>query len=246
MASPDGLGPTGEHRTVSRVMSIIELVVASEAAGVRLGDLSQAVDAPKSSIHGLAKGLVATGYLREEDGRYLTGPAISSLLAVGPATLPAAYHHALEGLTSKWRETSMLATLVGDSVVYLDIVEPETTIRASPPLNKRQTLWPKSGGKALLAFMEPKRVEGYLRRQSFTPSERDQIKAELASIRESRVAVNDDVDAELCGIASPIQNGGAPVTTAIAMAGPAFRMREHLDEYRADVLAAAERLSNRA
>jgi len=51
-------------------MAILEHVLASDADGVRLLDLSAAIDAPKSSVHGLAKGLVATGYFREERGRY--------------------------------------------------------------------------------------------------------------------------------------------------------------------------------
>src|SRR5690349_21554125 len=91
--------PTAEHRTVARVMSILELVIASDPEGVRLADLSTILDAPKSSIHGLAKGLVATGYFREDRGRYFPGPAISTLLAVGPTALPSVYHHALEELT---------------------------------------------------------------------------------------------------------------------------------------------------
>ena len=118
-----GGSPAAEHRTVARVMSLLELVLASNPQGLSLGELSSMIAAPKSSVHGLAKGLVATGYFREDKGRYVVGPAVSTLLAVGPSALPAVYHHALEELTQKWGETSMLATLVGDSVVYIDTVE---------------------------------------------------------------------------------------------------------------------------
>ena len=51
-----------EHRTVSRVMAVLEAVVASEPNGLRLADLADMLDAPKSTLHGLAKGLAATGY----------------------------------------------------------------------------------------------------------------------------------------------------------------------------------------
>src|SRR4051795_8483300 len=59
-----------EHRTVTRAVAIMELVAVGEPGGVRLGALAGPLGAPKSSIHGLAKGLVAVGYLREQDGRY--------------------------------------------------------------------------------------------------------------------------------------------------------------------------------
>ena len=78
---------TPEHRTVSRVMAILEVVIASEPNGLRLADLPDMVGAPKSTIHGLARGLVATGYVREHNGRYYQGPALA-ILAVGGQHLP--------------------------------------------------------------------------------------------------------------------------------------------------------------
>lgn len=235
-----------EHRTVTRVMAIIEMVVASEPAGIRLGDLATAIGAPKSSTHGLAKGLVATGYLREEDGRYLTGPAISGLLAVGPVSLPASYRHTLQQLSAQWTETAILATLVGDSAVYLDVVEPATVIRASPPQNKRQPLWPRSSGKCFLAFMEPRRTDAYLRRHFSDPAERDRIRAELQTIRETHIAISKSGhNGDELGVASPIIRAGAPITTAVALAGPAARMHDKLNDIADSVRQAAQSLSSR-
>jgi DNA-binding IclR family transcriptional regulator len=247
-AEAEAVGPTslGEHRTVTRVMAIIEHVVASEPTGIRLGDLSNVIEAPKSSVHGLAKGLIATGYLREENGRYLTGPAISGLLAVGPAQVASAYRHTLEQLSEYWGETAILATLVGESMVYLDVVEPNTVIRASPPKNKRIPLWPRSNGKVFLAHMEPRRIESFLRRQYTNPEDRDQVLAELATIRDTGIAVNlgGDSGHEL-GIASPITFANVPVSTAIAVAGPIARMQDKLDDVANSLRSAAEALSSR-
>ena len=82
---PAGAGAAKAHRTVSRVTTILELAAANRS-GVRLTELATALDAPRSSVHGLVKGLVATGYLREEGGTYRIGPAINSLLAAAPLT----------------------------------------------------------------------------------------------------------------------------------------------------------------
>jgi len=235
---------TADHRTVARVMSILELVLASDAQGMRLADLSTAIDAPKSTVHGLARGLVATGYFRDEHGRYFAGPAISSLIAVGPTAFPAVYHHALEQLTGKWNETSMLATLVGDSLVYLDSVESEAVIRAAPQLNKRLPLWPRSSGKCFLAFMEPKRLARYLRRNHRAPADAELVRGELAQIRESHIGTNIGATiADHIGIASPIIFGETPVTVAIALAGPKSRMQNHIDEMAESVRETVETLS---
>ena len=51
-----------EHRTVTRVTTILE-AAAAHPEGVKLTALSALLDAPKSSVHGLVSGLLATGYL---------------------------------------------------------------------------------------------------------------------------------------------------------------------------------------
>jgi len=226
-------------------MSILELVLASDPHGMRLGELSAALEAPKSSVHGLAKGLVATGYFREERGRYFVGPAISTLIAVGPTALPSVYHHLLEKLASQWNETAMLATLVGDSVVYVDAVEPNVFIRAAPQLNKRLSIWPRSAGKCFLAFMEPKRLDAYLRRNHPDPVEADQVRAEVEKVRETRVGLNIGGSIEsFIGIASPVILGQSPVTVAVVVSGLAPRMHDHIDEIAASIREAVESLSS--
>lgn len=239
--------PAAEHRTVARVMSILELVVAHDPEGLRLGQLADAIDAPKSSVHGLAKGLVATGYFREEDGRYLLGPAISSVLAVGPSALRTVCRPALEHLARKWDETAMLATLVGESVVYVDAVEAEAFIRAAPDLNRRLTIWPRSSGRCFLAHMEPRKLEAYLKRNKDAPQDTPELRAELATIRENNFAINTDVSIQdRLGIASPIVFGRGPVTVAIALAGPRSRMEGRIDEIARSLVEATRAISTGA
>jgi DNA-binding IclR family transcriptional regulator len=242
-SSGNGVLPVAEHRTVARVMSLLELVLTSGSQGVRLGELAALIDAPKSSVHGLAKGLVATGYFREDRGRYFIGPAVSTLLAVGPAALPSVFHHTLEQLTKTWNETSMLATLVGDSLVYVDSVEPRSVIRAAPHLHERLPLWPRSSGKVFLASMTQDRLERYLKRNPIAlPHE--QLMDELARVRESGNGFNiGESIAEHISIASPIVIGQAPTTLALAVVGPKSRMLDQSDQIAESVREAAASLS---
>jgi DNA-binding IclR family transcriptional regulator len=226
-------------------MSILELVLAS-GSGLRLAELAQAVDAPKSTVQGLAKGLVAEGYLRESDGRYLPGPAVGSLLVSGADTVPAVYRHTLEGLTSEWGETTMLSTLVGDSLVYLDAVQPEAFIRAAPQLHRRFPLWPRSAGKALLAFMEPRRLESYLRRNHPGP-EVQAVRDELDAVRRTRVSIHaGEGPYPHVGIASPIVGPTGVATLAITVAGPLPRMESRLDVIGEALRTTIDALTSRA
>jgi DNA-binding IclR family transcriptional regulator len=234
-----------EHRSVSRTVAILELAAAREPDGVRLGDLAEAIEAPKSSAHGLAKGLVAVGYLREQDGRYFIGPAVLTLLGGKLPTFPAAYHAALQRLVDQWGETAFLATLVGDSSVYVDVAESPHFIRAVPPMNTRVPLWPRSPGKCFLAWMAPRQADLILRRSVGGASALDDIKAQLSEIRSSRIALNQSESAaDMIGVASPILSPrGGPATVAIAVGGPENRMRPRLDGIVASVRETADALA---
>ena len=65
--------PARPHRTVDRVTGILE-TVSLNPRGVTLAELATALDAAKSSVQELTNGLLARGYLVQEDGRFHLGP----------------------------------------------------------------------------------------------------------------------------------------------------------------------------
>lgn len=233
-----------EHRTVSRVMAILELA-ASEPGGVRLADLATRMDAPKSSLHGLVRGLAATGYLREAEGRYVLGPAVLMLARSGQ-DVGATYRDTLAQLSAEWGETAMLATLAGDTVINIESVEPDQHIRATPQLHVRRPIWPSSSGKVFLAHMEEPRRARILQRIGKTADDRARITAVLDEVRDRGYGTSEgDVHPDLYAVASPIWTGSAEVNLAITVSGPTFRMEGRLDEIAASVRATAQRLSAR-
>lgn len=233
-----------EHRTVSRVTTILE-TVASDPHGVSLGLLAGALDAPKSSVHALVGGLVAKGYLREQDGGYVLGPAVTALLV--PPRLPLAElaRPVLEDLRERFDETVMLATLVGRSVVYVDAVESTQLIRYSPPLRRRRPIYPTSSGKALLAQLPPARREELL---SEALGSRRQVTAalrEIEAVAGSGLAFNrGETVPDISAVASPVETGGRS-GASIAIAGPSSRMAERLEACGEAVAAAAAELGRR-
>jgi DNA-binding IclR family transcriptional regulator len=177
--SSRGLGSGGEHRTVARVTMILE-VVARSPAGVRLTRLADALDAPKSSVFSLVKGLVSSGYLAEDRATYHLGPAVYALLDVNRPSLAQIAKPYLVALQEEYDETVMLATQVGDSVVYLSKIESSQLIRYSAPLRTRRPLWPTSTGKCLLAHLPQRRRDRLLSNWFANDGERFRVDAELA------------------------------------------------------------------
>ncbi|WP_031464474.1 IclR family transcriptional regulator [Sciscionella sediminilitoris] len=234
-----GDGAAKEHRTVSRVTTILELAAAGPG-GVRLSELAEQLGAPRSSIHGLVKGLVATGYLREEDGAYTIGPAVGTLLAAATPSIEQAARPVMRRLGERFGETVMLAEPVGDSVVYTETVESTQMIRYSAPLRTRRPLYPTSSGKCVLAFARKRFRDNYLSAHVPDGEQRNRVEQELTEIAETGIAVNrGETMPDVYGIGVPVLVGER-VLAVLATAGPSHRMAGRVDE-----IAAAARLAAR-
>jgi hypothetical protein len=66
--SPAAVGRLSSRAIWSRLSS-------SESAST-FSELARALDAPKGSVHGFIGGLLATGWLYEQDHRFYLGPAV--------------------------------------------------------------------------------------------------------------------------------------------------------------------------
>ena len=239
---PPERGNVKAHRTVSRVTTILELAAASRA-GVRLADLAAALDAPRSSIHGLVKGLVATGYLRETNGTYRIGPAINALLGAAAPTLAEAARPAMQDLHRRFDETVMLATLVGDSIVYTETIESTQPIRYSAPLRTRRPLHPTSSGKCFLAFGTEAFRENHLTGQVPDPAEQQRLRDQLDEVIREGAAINrGETLPDQSGVGAPVFENGS-ITATLAVAGPTTRLSEHITDLAAATKAAAEEVS---
>jgi hypothetical protein len=82
---PETPAPPGGHHTISRVMQIPE--EPAYRPGSTFAELTRAVGAPKSSMHGFVRGLVADEWLVEDDRRLYLGSTFYHL-AVGSGQNP--------------------------------------------------------------------------------------------------------------------------------------------------------------
>lgn len=233
-------GDSAEHRTVTRIATILE-AVAAERGGLRLSALRDTLKAPKSSVHGLVKGLAAVGYLSERDGRYLLGPAVAALAATGQPSVADAARSSMERLHRQFDETVMLGSMVGDSLVYLETIESTQAVRYSPPRVRRHFENPSSIMKLYLAELSPEKLDEYLHGQIADPGRRAVLAGEIGTVRERGVAFNcGDTFRDLSAAAVGITEHGTLVA-CLAIGGPSHRMDHRLEEMAgALTLAAAE------
>ncbi|MCF3119542.1 helix-turn-helix domain-containing protein [Streptomyces arenae] len=236
-------GAPKEHRTVSRVTGILECV--SQRGGARMQELADVLEAPKSSVFGLVKGLVSTGYLVEEQGVYRLGPAFGNLLPRPAHDLAGAALPTLETLRDRFGETAMLGTAVGDSLVYATAAESPQLIRYSAPLRTRRPLYPPSAGKVLLAHRPRTRREAYLRTLIDDPAARAAAQAELAEVRATGVAFNrGETLPDVTAAARPVLVNGR-LRAVVAVAGPTSRTAARLADIADALVDAAASVATR-
>lgn len=232
-----------EHRTVSRIASILEAAALAND-GVRLSAIADDLDAPKSSVHGLLKGLVAVGYLTEHDGGYVVGPAIRTLVQASehtPLTLRA--RTAMSRLQQRFDETVLLGTRAGDSIVYLASIESNQLVKYSPPLNKRRPLFPTSMGKVYLAELTRQQLERYIAKKVVNRKKRAAYLDELDETARTGVAFNHaETVPSVFGAAAGIRQAGRLVG-CISIAGPIERLQAKEHEVGRAVRAAVGEVS---
>src|SRR5438128_3126483 len=213
------------HRTVDRVTRILEMVVYRP--GITFAELARALDAPKSSVHGFISGLLANGWLYEQDHRFYLGPAVYGLtLASGHIRAGLVTHADLAALHEDTGLPVFLGVQAGDHLVYIAEVGSDALTAFEARSNIRRPLLATAGGKALLAARSEAEREAYLRRRS--PDEADLVDAflaEYAEIRRTRIATNVRLKGTRFALATTVHNQSGAAVASITLVGPTAAMQ---------------------
>ena len=153
------------HRTVDRVTRILEEVVYSP--GMTFAELVRALGAPKSSVHGFIRGLLAKGWLHQEQHRFYLGPAVYGLtIASGHIRAGLVTQEDLAALHAEAGLPVSLGVQAGDHLIYVAEAGSDAVGRFDWQSNIRRSLLATAGGKALLAERRDVERDSYLRRRS--------------------------------------------------------------------------------
>lgn len=217
-----------EHRTVTRVLEILETVARAHDP-VTLTQLSHALGAPKSSLHGLVGGLLQRGYLRDADGGYRMGAGAHALLQPAGTSLPLLLGPACEEIAARTGETATIAVRVGsDAVVYVHSSPSLYEVCYRPRMRERRPLLPTSSGKLFLARATDADRADVLARAS--QEEREVYEREEAAIRATGMAFNrEETVADLGAVAVEVHESGS-LSACLTVAGPHGRVASRLED----------------
>ncbi len=213
--------PARPHRTVDRVIEILETVSLSPR-GVTLAELAAALDAAKSSVQELTNGLLARGYLIESERRFQLGPG-PFILAARANKLAALSldHQFVAELGEVLGCTVLVGVRVGDAIVFTDLVgEDSPSLTFVARTHARRPLYTSAAGKTLLANVPDD--EMYRLLDLAGPEQAAEVRqflAELPDIRLRRLAFNRGVTfGDAFAVATPLLAPDGNLIAAISAA----------------------------
>lgn len=206
------------HRTIDRVTRILEEVVYNP--GLTFAELVRALDAAKSSVHGFIGGLLAKGWLYEDQHRFYLGPAVYGLtMASGHIRAGLVTHQDLVALEKETGVAAFLGVQAGDHLIYIAEAGSDHVAGFEARSNIRRTLLITAGGKALLAERSEAERDAYLRRRNAEDSDLvDTFLAEYDTIKRTRIATN--AHRGRYAIATVVHNPSGEAVASVTLVGP--------------------------
>ena len=229
-------------RSSARLIAAFE-ALAQAADGVTLADLSLAIAAPKSSLLGLLRSMVALGYMAHDHGRYRLGPRAFRLAAdmLAGRRFPQLVRPVLQELHSRSQETVFLVVLdrVARRVTYAEGFDSPNPVRYTVPTGTSRPLYVSAGGLMLLAFQQPAWIDAYLGSVALDPltprtiTDVGRLRQRLQTIRREGFAVSiGETVPGAAGVAAPIFNNDGSVTAGLLIAAPVERFEPRLEPFK--------------
>ena len=243
-------------QSVTRVIQILEALCASPTP-VGLAHLSRVLDAPKSSVAALLRGLAEADFVLSTEGAYRLGP---SAFGLGSALLEARrrlqssdlVREGMRRLAERSGETVLFAVrdTGAETMTYVDVIESRNAVRFAVSVGDRRPLYCTAGGRALLATESEEDLRRYLKRlkprqlTDSTETNKHRLAETIAAARKSGVAQTVDEAAEgVTGTASAIRDGAGTVIGALIVAAPSSRLQDRAAELARLVLEEAAAIS---
>jgi IclR family acetate operon transcriptional repressor len=145
---------------------LLREVAAASKSGASLQQLVTATSMPKSSVHRYLEVLIQQHFLERDAtaATYRLAAGFFTLASNESQLLVLRARPYLERLRDRFDETVNLATLSGDSVVYLDIVESPQAVRLASRIGDRDMVHSTALGKAIAATLPDTDVQSLLQR----------------------------------------------------------------------------------
>ena len=243
---------------LSSVTTAVRLLKAFSDKDVEIGisALSKRLEVSKSTVHRLAKTLVAEGLLEQnkENERYRLGITLFALGALVRRRMDLSNEAKplLGELRRVTEENVHLAILQGHNVTFIYDLESPHRVRLSSQLGSLKPAFCSAEGLAILAFLPNETVEEILSgnltpKTGRTITNPSQIRERLSMIRHEGYAIeSEETDIGTRCAAAPVFDADRSVIAAIGVAGPSQRLsRKAISSFLPNLMGAAEMISAR-
>ncbi|WP_300514512.1 IclR family transcriptional regulator [Aliiroseovarius sp.] len=243
--------------TVGKALEMLDLV-AEFGRPVRFIDILAKSPHPKATAYRLLQTLTNQHMLEfnEGDGTYSLGGRLMRLAhaAWKTASLAPIARPFVEELAAQVGETVHLAQIDQGQVLFVDKLQATDRFETLAQVGKVAPAYCTGVGKAMLAFLAPKRLQLALKQQAYfrytnaTLTDADALVAELDRIRTTGFAHDREEHEEgIISIAVPILSTNGRVIGALSIATATTRHTlEGLDAFRAPLLETAEKIGAEA
>lgn len=240
------MGKDNMVKSVVKAMRIFEEMV-NHGKAITLSNLSKKLELNISTVHRLLNTLLELGYIEQnEEGLYRLGLRSYKLADIisEKFDLRKLVRPYLEDIAAACNETTNLVVLEDYQVVYIDQVESTNMVRMFASVGSRGDAHCTGSGKALLANLEEKNREDYIKSADFTAytdntiTNPDEFRKELSRIRKQGYAL--DLEEKELGVrctAAPIFAENYKLLGAVSVSGPCTRItRNYLDNTLIDLV----------
>lgn len=223
--------PAPEVHSVTRAFALLEALANFGGEG-SLSEIAGVAGLPSATAHRLLGTLAALGYVRHcPNRRYALGSALIGLGRKAVPPLALASTSILTRLEDQFHETTNLAVLDGDLVLYAAQVPSRYRMRMFTEVGRRVLPHSTGVGKAMLSMMPEPRARDLVARTGlprFTSTTLVDVDALVADLRISRhrgFAADDgeqEVGVRCIAVAVP----GLEQPTGLSVSGPATRITD--------------------
>ncbi len=242
-------------KSLAKALSLLECLGGAGGRGMNLSQLANELQMPLSTAHRLLNSMLAAGFVEfdEHQGSWSVG---LKTFIIGSTYLKkrdfvVCARPLMADLVSRSGETSNLAILDDNKIIFIAQVECEEVMRMVVAPGSRGPAHATAVGKALLSALARKKALSIARSAGLfaltekTITEPEKFEEELASIARLGYAIDDEEQKPgLRCIAANVYNEYGEAVCAISVSGPAVRIpRERMAQLSELVMDTARRIT---
>lgn len=196
---------------------------------LKLGDIAVRTDLSRAATRRLVLTLLHLGYVRSIDGEYALSPSVLELGFgyLGSLNLTDLAQPLLEDLARKVNQSSSMAMLDGQSIVYVLRVPGRRIMSVTLGVGARLPAFSASMGRVLLSGLSDAQLDRWLgqcqpvKLTPHTVTDLHRLRRIVLDVRDQGYSyVEQELELGLCSIAVPVRNADGRIATAINVSMP--------------------------